>query len=112
MYKTGIFFTSLLVIILGAFVFKTSYEHHKVSKELKMINFQIAESEENISLLHAEWSLINSPQNIQAMCNKYLPDLTHTHYQLASLSHLDSIIPDQENISLASRALIQTASNK
>ena len=103
---------SILVLVLGIFVFKTSYDHHKFSKELVQLESQIINAEENIHLLHAEWSLINSPKNIQALCQKLLPELKHTHYQLASLRHLDTIAFDSGATTFASTDMIQTASNE
>ncbi len=64
-----------LAIFVGIGLFRVKYEvialeanHLRVQKEIK-------ENKDAIHVLKAEWTYLNEPKSLQALCHKYLPEL-------------------------------------
>jgi hypothetical protein len=67
---------SLFVLILvGICVSRVKYEVVFLRKSLEGINKEMEKCSDDIKIYSAEWSYLNTPQRLKALCGKYLKNL-------------------------------------
>ena len=58
-----------------AAMFHITFEVEKLEAGLGLLNRQIAEEQESIHVLQAEWSYLNRPQRLEELSRELLPNL-------------------------------------
>jgi len=83
-----------LASLAGVGLFQVKYRVQSLEQDLGQINHQILRDQEAISVLGAEWSLLNEPARIADMSRRHLELTPFTAAQLAHFADLpDRIAP-------------------
>ena len=77
-------------IILGGTgaVYNTKYDAREATKRLSELRHEITEEEEMISVLRAEWSLLNQPSRLEDLAGRYLEMTPLDVSQVATIREL------------------------
>ncbi len=73
--NNGFIISIIVLILMGVGLSRVKYEVVFLKKTLKTLNADIEESMDNIKVLNAEWSFLNSPKRLKKLASKYLPDM-------------------------------------
>jgi cell division protein FtsL len=71
----GIVFSVVGLVIIGVGVSLLKYEVVFMRKNLKMIQQENGKMKEDIRVLAAEWSCLNSPRRLEKLAQKHLPNM-------------------------------------
>jgi cell division protein FtsL len=85
----------LLAVVVAGTLFRVSYRVEHLQKHLAAVNKQIAQEQENIRVLDAEWTYLNQPSRLEALAHKYLGMNHTTAVQIVSLEQVPnkSVVP-------------------
>lgn len=65
----------VLLVLIGIGVSRIKYEVVFLRKTVKTLATETEKSMDNIKVLEAEWSYLNSPERLKKLANKYLPEM-------------------------------------
>lgn len=74
----GVLYRIVLVLSIGVLlggtgaVYNTKYDARQAAKRLSDLRHDITQEEELISVLRAEWSLLNEPSRLEDLASRYL----------------------------------------
>jgi cell division protein FtsL len=71
----GIVFSIVALMIVGIGVSLLKYEVVFLRKNLKLIQQDNNKMKDDLRVLAAEWSCLNSPKRLERLAQKYLPDM-------------------------------------
>jgi cell division protein FtsL len=71
----GMIFSVIALIVIGIGVSLIKYEVVFLRKNLKTIQQENARMRDDIRVLAAEWSYLNSPKRLEKLAQKHLPDM-------------------------------------
>jgi len=84
----------LAVMVTGLFELK--YEVRALDQERAALHGQIADEEEALRVLQAEWSFLNQPDRIQELARRYLALDTPVAGQIDGIERIPFRAPDDE----------------
>ena len=64
-----------LAVFVGIGLFRVKYEVIALEANHQRVQKEIRENQDAIHVLKAEWTYLNEPKSLQALCHKYLPEL-------------------------------------
>lgn len=84
----------MLLALVSYGLYQLSYEVQQLEKDVAAVRAKIANNQETIRILKAEWSYQNRPENLQAMARSYLPLLLVAPYQVTKAAYLPELSED------------------
>src|SRR4029078_9112870 len=60
------------LVALAYVIYQVKYEARALDEQIASLGKEIDEERDGIALLRAEWSLLNSPERIERLAQKYL----------------------------------------
>ncbi|MEQ8247867.1 MAG: hypothetical protein RID42_09305 [Alphaproteobacteria bacterium] len=78
----------ILLAVMVTGLFELKYEVRDLSQQKELLHKKIAEEQETLRVLHAEWSFLNQPERIQALVARYLDLGTPTASQVGGLERI------------------------
>lgn len=81
-------FLVLTVIALSVGLYDIKYRAEAADRRAKQIDREIAEEQEGIRILRAEWSYLNQPQRLQELAQRYTPLETLKAAQIGSFNDI------------------------
>ena len=97
----------ILLAIMVTGLFELKYEVRDLSQQNDMLRHKIAEEQETLRVLHAEWSFLNQPDRIQALVARYLDLDTPLASQIGGLDRIP-LRPRDDELAQASSDAGQT----
>jgi cell division protein FtsL len=70
-----ILFAMIGLVFVGTWVSKIKYKVVSLRTELRNVNAEIEKSTDDLNVFQAEWSYLNQPERLKALCKKYLPTM-------------------------------------
>ena len=92
----------LAVMVTGLFELK--YEVRALYQERSALHGRVADEEETLRVLQAEWSFLNKPDRIQELAQRYLALDTPVARQIGGIDRIPFRAPDKEVAHAASKA--------
>ena len=77
--RRNLILTLIFFVILGVILSKSKYEVVSLRNQLKTIQREIYKTIDDLKVYNAEWSYLNEPKRLQALANKYLPNMISTN---------------------------------
>lgn len=101
-------FIFMLAALSGGMLLYTSQNVQQAERELSRIKISIAQEQESIRVLNAEWAYLNSPARLETLASDYLKMKAPLPAQFAPTPSVlpDHLIEDQTN------ALLQPVSQQ
>lgn len=85
----------LLLAFTVTGLFELKYEVRALDQEKASLHRQIADEEEALRVLQAEWSFLNQPDRIQELARRYLDLDTPAAAQIGGLERIPFRAPDE-----------------
>ena len=83
----------LLACGSGLYLYQSKHRVQMLDREIEKTVHATEELREQTRVLHAEWTLQNDPQRLQALADQFLTLKTVTPGQFTSMAELDSRLP-------------------
>ena len=83
----------LLACGSGLYLYQSKHRVQLLDREIEKTVRATEELREQTRVLHAEWTLLNDPQRLQALADQFLNLKTVTPGQFTSMADLDSRLP-------------------
>lgn len=98
-----------VTLVASVSVYALKYDSGRNAAEIKRLNDEIADEKQALSVLKAEWSLLNQPDRLQRLADKYLDLKPLTPVQTATIMSIPRR-PDREGLeALVLETLASTA---
>lgn len=89
-------FFIILVTGVSAGLYHVKYSVDRMERRAMALKAEIAEEQEAISLLEAEWSALNRPERLQKLSDRFLDLRPIEATQIAGFADLPARVPDLE----------------
>ncbi len=76
LFRSKLFWVFVCVCLSGFFLMHASKKMQQSEAQLDDIQKQIAREYQNLRVLNAEWSYLNSPSRLESLAEKYLPQMS------------------------------------
>ena len=83
----------ILAVAVSGALFRVSYRVQHLERHLIGINKQIAQEEESIRVLQAEWSYLNDPARLETLAHKHLDLRPTSPGQIVTLDQVPNKLP-------------------
>jgi len=93
MFKATTLFSILLAAALGFSLFLLKYEVQSVEDELIALDKSLINDRQAIHVLKAEWSMLNDPDRLRVLSEKYLGLKPLTAQQVTTENNLSNLLP-------------------
>jgi len=93
MFRTTTLFSILLAAALGFSLFLLKYEVQSVEDELIALDKNLINDRQAIHVLKAEWSMLNDPERLRILSEKYLGLKPLTAQQVTTENNLSNLLP-------------------
>ena len=94
MFRPTTLFTILLAAALGFSLFLLKYEVQSLEDELIALDKTLINDRQAIHVLKAEWSLLNDPERLRVLSEKYLGLKPLSASQVITENNLDTVLPE------------------
>lgn len=88
----------LIAISAAAGLYKVKLRTVALADEVRQISREIARDQEAITVLRAEWSLLNQPDRLQALAEKHLNLMPVVNSQIVRVDGLSEFLHKDERI--------------
>lgn len=89
----------LAMCVSGGMLMHVSQSVRRAERDLARLDLSIEREKETLRVLNAEWSMLNSPERIEALAKKYLDlDLPDASHLVSDPKKLESLQPEEEGI--------------
>lgn len=95
MMRPAIIVGLVLLAITVTGLFELKYEVRALDQEKASLHRQIADEQEALRVLQAEWSFLNQPERIQDLARRYLDLDTPTAGQIGGVERIPFRAPDE-----------------
>jgi cell division protein FtsL len=76
------------LVALAYVIYQVKYEAHALDGQIVTLNKQIDSERDSLAVLRAEWSLLNRPERIERLAEKYLKLAPARPQQLVTLDEV------------------------
>jgi cell division protein FtsL len=83
----------ILAVAVSGALFRVSYRVQHLERHLIGINKQIAQEQESIRVLQAEWSYLNDPARLETLARKHLDLRPTSPSQIVTLDQIPNKLP-------------------
>jgi len=97
MFRPTTLFTILLAAALGFSLFLLKYEVQSLEDELIALDKTLINDRQAIHVLKAEWSLLNDPERLRVLSEKYLGLKPLSASQVITENSLDTVLPQSNS---------------
>lgn len=89
----------LAMCLSGGMLMHVSQSVRRAERDLARLDLSIEREKEALRVLDAEWSMLNSPERIEALAKKYLDlDLPEASHLVSDPAKLEPLLPEEEGV--------------
>ncbi len=96
MIKSVTFLWIVLAVAVSGALFRVSYRVQHLQKHLVVVNRQIAQEQEKIRVLQAEWNKLNDPARLESLARRHLNMAPATPAQIVGIDVVPTKSPVPE----------------